>query len=470
MSLVCRRAALSILGAAVFSFGVSRNVSAATVVVTPPGITACKNLASYPTISLAVSSVPAGSTIYICPGTYAEQVTITKKLVLEGVAGNGVAGATAVGSNNPVIVSPSGGVVVNTADLYGYPTGQPTAAQILVETLPNDGVWPAPIVVSISNITVDGSNNGLNTCVNDLVGIYYQNASGTVNHVTTRYQELPPADFGCQDGLAIYVQSGYGTGTATVTVENSSVHDYDKNGITIDGSGTVGTVTGNYVVGIGATPLIGQNGIQLSDGAGGKISNNTVTDDVYVNALDCYPGGCYSATGILLYDSGGTGTSPVTISENTVSNTQGAIVAYTDGLATADYNEVTSNKVTTNAAIVVTGATYLLDGIDLCSDHNNAATNTVFYSSGSGVHLDSSCTEPGGGSSGSNSTATSNTINEACAGVLTGNSGGSASGNITYNVVETTATGDSCPVGNGGSSVKTAGKVRPQPKRHGSGV
>ena len=467
MSFVCRRAALSILGAAIFSFGASRNVSAAAVVVTPPGMTACKNLASYPTISLAVSSVPAGSTIYICPGTYAEQVTITKKLALEGVSGNGVIGTTAAGSNNPVIVSPSGGVAVNAADLYGYPNGQPTAAQILVQTLPIDGVWPAPIVVDISNITVDGSNNGLNGCATDLVGIYYQNASGTVNHVTTRYQELPPADFGCQDGLAIYVQSGYGTGTATVTVENSSVHDYDKNGITIDGSGTVATVTGNYVVGIGATPLIGQNGVQLSDGAGGKISINIVTDDVYVNPSDCLTsGGCYSATGILLYDSGGTSTSPVTISENTVSNTQGGIVVITDGNETADYNEVTSNKVTTNAAIAVTGATYLLDGIDLCSNNNTATSNTVFNSSGSGVHLDSSCTEPGGGSSGSSSTAKSNTINEACAGVLTGNSGGSASGNLTYNVVETTATGDSCPVGNGGSSVKPAGRVRPQPKRH----
>jgi hypothetical protein len=466
LSFVCRRTALCLLAAAVFSLAVSRNASASTVVVTPPNTTACKNVASYPTISQAVSGVPAGSTIYVCPGTYAEQVVINKHLTLEGVAGNGSTGVSASGSNNPVIVSPASGVAVNTNDLFGYPTGQPTAAQILVQTLPNEeGVFPAPIAVNISNITVDGSNNGLNSCVDDLVGIYYQNASGTVNHVTTRYQELSQSLFGCQDGLAIYVQSGYGTGTAAVTVENSSVHDYDKNGITADGSGTVATITGNYVVGIGATPLIGQNGIQLSFGAGGKISTNTVTDDVYANPSDCLTsGGCYSATGILLYDSGGTNSDHVTISANTVSNTQGAIVAFTDGEETADYNDVTSNKVTTNAAIVVTGATYLLDGIDLCSDHNAALTNTVFNSSGSGVHLDSSCTEPGGSPSGGSSTATSNTINEACAGVLTGSSG-SASGSLTYNVAETTAAGDSCPAGNVGSSVRAAGKVRPQPKR-----
>src|ERR1700734_3580452 len=113
----CRRAALCVLGAVVFSLALSPNVSASSVVVTPPSTTACKALPSYPTISLAVSSVPAGSLIYVCPGTYAEQVVITKKLSLEGVATNGSVGAAATGSNNPVIVSPSGGVLVNSNDL-----------------------------------------------------------------------------------------------------------------------------------------------------------------------------------------------------------------------------------------------------------------------------------------------------------------------------------------------------------------
>lgn len=117
---------------------------------------------------------------------------------------------------------------------------------------------------------------------------------------------------------------------------------------------------------------------------------------------------------------------------------------------------------TTNAAIVVTGATYLLDGIDLCSNHNTATSNTVLNSSGAGVHLDSECTEDSS-PTGANSTATRNTVNEACAGVLLGSSGGAASGTITYNVIETTASGDTCPVGNGGSSVKV-GKIKTQPK------
>jgi len=467
---VCRRVALSILSAAVFFCVVSRSASASSVVVTPPSTTPCRALPSYPTISQAVSGVPAGSTIYICPGTYAEQVVITKKLTLIGVAENGSTGSSATGSNNPVIVSPSGGVQVNSNDLYPYggDPNQPTAAQILVQTPSN--ALGTPILVNISNITVDGSNNGLGSCATDLVGIYYQNASGTVNHVTTRFQELQQADFGCQDGLAIYVQSGYGTiGTAVVTVENSSVHDYDKNGITADGSGTTATISGNYIVGIGATALIAQNGIQLSDGAGGKISGNTVTDDVYINSPGCGVGSCTSATGILLYDSGGTSGSHVAISGNTVSNTQGAIVSYTDGTATADYagtadyNDVTSNKITTSP----TAGIYFLDGIDLCSDHNTAATNTVFNSSGAGIHIDGQCTEPDSSTTGIDTTVTNNTVNEACAGVLTGpgtggSTGNTVSGTTTYNVVATTASGDACLVG---TPARAKGRLKPQPRR-----
>jgi hypothetical protein len=414
---------------------------AATAVVTPTGIAACKNLTTFNTISAAVTAVPAGSTIYICPGTYAEQVVITKKLTLIGVASNGLTASSALGGNNPVIVSPAGGVIVNSFDLVG---SFPTAAQILVENTAGP--------VDISNIAVDGSNNGLSGCGTDLVGIYYQNASGVVNHVVTRYQELDASDFGCQDGLAIYVQSGYsGGGTASVTVENSSVHDYDKNGITADGSGTVALIEGNYVVGVGATPLTAQNGLQLSDGASGKITGNTVTDDVYVNPQDCYPGNCYSATGILLYDSGGTSASHVTVGSNTVSNTQGAIVVITDGGLTADFNDVMLNKITTSSGIFVTGATYLLDGIDLCSNHNTATSNTVLNSSGSGIHIDGECTEPNGAITGTYTSVMTNTVNEACAGVLTGpglsGTNNTVMGNLTYNVVQVTQAGDVCPAG-----------------------
>jgi parallel beta-helix repeat protein len=447
--LVCRRAALSILGAAVFSCGLVQSAWAANVVVGN-----CKNLASYPTISQAVSSVPANSTIYICPGTYGEQVLINKSLTLTGVSSIGLAGENAAGADNPVIVSPANGVTAYVSDLA--PGADPVYYQIAVVS----PVPATPIRVNLSFIAVDGSNNQIAGCGMDLVGIYYQNANGTVNQVVARNQELAADLFGCQDGLAIFAESGYGSGgTSVVTIENSSVHDYDKNGITVDGSGTVATVTGNYVVGIGATPLTAQNGIQVSDGAGGSVKNNTVTDDVYVNPEG---GPYYGSSGILLYDSGGTSGSPITISGNTVSNTQLAIVIYGDSNGTADYNTVTSNKVTGTQAAGI----YLDDGIDLCSNNNTATLNTVFNSSGSGIHIDSTCTESTG-PSGNGTSVMKNIVNEACAGVLLGSgTGSSQSMNTFYNVVQTTQTGDSCPVGPPGAASRGKARLKPLPWRH----
>jgi Right handed beta helix region len=411
----------------------------------------CTNLAFYSSIQTAVNSVPAGSTIRICPGIYAEQVLITKKLTLTGVSADGFMGVTASGANNPTIVSPAAGVAVNASDLFD---NSDIAAQIAVVT-PTGAAQP--ILVNISNITVDGSNSLVAGCAPDLVGVYYQNASGTINHVATRFQELGASLFGCQIGLGIYVQSGYTSGgTSVTTIENSSVHDYQKNGITVDGSGANSTVMGNYVVGAGATPLIAQNGIQVSDGANGKVTNNTVTDDVYISP----DGGPYfSATGILLYDSGGTAASKLVVSGNTVSNSQGGIVAFGDSFGTADYNTISLNKITTSPA----AGPFLLDGIDLCSNNNTAQSNVVFNSSGSGIHIDSQCTEATG-ATGNNTTVTANTIDEACAGVLTGNgSGSSQSGNNTFSVLQTVQAGDSCPVSPG---AKTKGKARPLPMRH----
>jgi len=455
----------------VLAFFAVQSAQAETLLVTPTGSTPCKSgLFSVPRIQEAVNSVAAGSTIYICPGNYPEQVVITKGITLVGVSGNGATGAAADGANNPTIVPPSAGLVVSAKDLYGNPNGQPTAAQVLVQTPSNR--LSTPIVVNISNLIVDGTGgaSSFQDCTTDFVGIYYQNASGTLNHVTARFQELSQSLFGCQNGLAIYAQSGYGTGgAAKVAIDHSSVHDYDKNGITADGSGTNATITANYVVGIGPTTLIAQNGIQLSDSAIGTISGNTVTDDVYINPADCSTPSnppCWSATGILLYDSGGSSAKVVTVTANTVSNAQGGVIIVGDSSGTADYNKVTSNKITTSPSAGI----YLLDGIDLCSNNNTAKSNTVFNSSGSGIHIDSEC-EESGGTSGNNNTVANNTINEACAGVLEGTgAGNSISGNLTYNVLQVTYAGDSCPSGSGGVAAEKERfgrreSLRPSPHR-----
>lgn len=448
---VCRhRTVVAVLSLAV-SVCFFAQISSASVVAVSGGAN-CTNLPFYPTITQAINSVPANSTIKICPGTYHEQLLITKNLTLTGVSdgtGTGTTGVNAVGADNPVIASPVGGVVQNTTEV----DGSPTAAQIAIVT-PNGAV--SPIMVHLNYLTVDGANNQINTCGLDLVGIYAKNATIFVVQSVARNQLPPPGFEGCQSGLGIFSENGASYGV-TSTIQNNSVHGYAKNGITVKGALNSAVIMGNYVVGMGATPLVAQNGIELGGGANGRIQTNTVTDDVYVNPADCLPNSCYGSSGILIYDSGAVFGNHLIVTGNTVSNTQFAVVAFPfEG--TADYNDVSMNKITTT----LNAGPYLDDAIDLCSNHNTATSNTVFNSAGAGVHIDSLCTE-GGNPTGNDTTVTRNTINEACAGVLTGTGASPApSLNIFYNVGQTTFAGDSCPAP---AAARARPRLRPSPKR-----
>jgi parallel beta-helix repeat protein len=383
----------------------------------------------YTTIQAAVNA-PGVTTVEVCPGTYPEQVTITGNLTLKGIASGT--------SDAAVVAVPTGGLVTNgVTDVFG----NPTAAQIFVQNA----------TVTISHITVDGANDGLTDCSVDAIGIYYQNASGTITDNAVRNVLLPPALQGCQDGLAINVDSTTGS---SVTVSNNSVRNYDKNGITASGPGDGSpgpnvTVTGNTVIGLGATTVIAQNGIQVGYGATGKVTLNNVIDDIYINPPGC-ASTCTGSSGILIYGSTG-----ITISDNTVESTQLGIVPVTASTSlTANGTIVKSNRI---------GGTQIYDAIDLCSDGNTAESNVIYGSAQSGIHVDDECSP----STGSGTTVTGNTINEACAGVLLGTGSGNMTTPNTYlNVTNTTLVGDTCPPASAPSTQRQS--LRPsayRPKR-----
>jgi hypothetical protein len=209
------------------------------------------------------------------------------------------------------------------------------------------------------------------------------------------------------------------------------VRNYDKNGITASGpdNGTAGpnvTVTGNTIIGLGATTVTAQNGIQIGYGATGTVTSNNVVDDIYINPPSCSP--CYGASGILIY-----GSNFVTVSTNTVESTQFGIVPVTESAGkTANGTVVKSNHV---------GGTQNYDAIDLCSDGNIAQLNVIYGSAQSGIHTDDTCPP----STGSGNTVTGNTINEACAGILLGTgTNTNISPNTFMNDTNTTLAGDTC--------------------------
>jgi hypothetical protein len=174
------------------------------------------SLKSYSTISAAVAAAPAGSTVLVCPGTYAEQVTIAQPLDLRGVSD---------GNSDQAIIIGFGSMSANVTTLGGAQL----AAQVLVTAGP----------VNISNIIVDGSGNTLGGFPN-LAGIYYgSGASGTISQVTARNQ------INNGFGSGIWAENSDST-SEPVTIRYCSVHDFDNTGILANENVTA-TINYNYV-------------------------------------------------------------------------------------------------------------------------------------------------------------------------------------------------------------------------------
>src|ERR1700683_578789 len=218
--------------------------------------------AQFTSIQQAINSAPAGSVIRVCPGTYVEQLTINKTLRIEG--------------ENGAILIPSN-MMGNGTDPA---SGEAIAAAILVENADN---------VEIEGLIIDGSNNGISGCGPDLRGVEYQNASGSVEHNAVRHFRLAASDAGCQSGEAIEIDNPSGA-NLNVRVGSNSVWDYQKNGITVNDTGTTAEVVRNVVTGIGPTSGAAQNGVQMGFDATGSIRLNNISGNVWspcVSTTNC---------------------------------------------------------------------------------------------------------------------------------------------------------------------------------------
>jgi len=313
--------------------------------------------ATFTSIQDAINAASPGNLIRVCPGTYPEQLSIDKSLSIEGDDG--------------AIVLPSN-MVANTTGS----SGAPIAAAIFVKEAAD---------VEIEGLIVDTANSGITGCSPDLIGILYQNSSGRIEHNAVRNTKLSVSLNGCQSGDAIVVQS-LGGETSKVSVDDNSVHDYQKNGITGNELGTEVTISNNAVTGLGPTTGAAQNGIQIGFGAKGDVRRNTVTDNVWspcVSLENC----AFNATGILIFQS-----DDVRVEHNSVATNQLGI--YAGG----QRDEIESNNISNSLVLV---------GIDLASDNNLASRNGVTNSGQAAILIE-----------GNDNKVQSNDITEAPIGVL----------------------------------------------------
>lgn len=349
----------------------------------------------YTTIQAAVNAASSGSKIEVCPGTYPEQVVITVPLTLTGVPGGT--------ADNPTVVAPSSGAVANTT-VTPRGTTYPTAAQLLIQNTTG---------VAIENLSVDGSNSGLTDCNTGIVGIYYQNASGTVKSATVQNQV---GYSGCYLGYGVYVETD--SGSSAVTIENNSVQF--TSGLTIGAvaAGTTVTIKDNYVVG-SAVSL--DNAIYVAGGATGTVSGNTVIN--FASAPDSLGDVTDGICGIAVSRKSGN----VTVSGNSIGNTEIGICLY----ANSNTNTITGNHIF---------STPYNDGVYICSNGNKVQDNVISSSTDSGVRLDNSSANSCTGF-GNNNMITKNTINGACVGVIepSGTTGNIITPNVYSNIGATTS-------------------------------
>ena len=313
--------------------------------------------ATFTSIQAAVDAANPGNLIRVCPGTYREQVFINKPLSIEG--------------DNGAIVLPVN-MVANTTGS----SGAPIAAAILVKNTAN---------VEIEGLIVDTANSGMTECSPHLIGILYQNSSGIIDHNAVRNTKLAVSLNGCQSGDGIVVQS-LGGEASKVRIDDNSVHDYQKNGITGNELGADVSITNNVVTGLGPTTGAAQNGIQIGFGGKGSVLHNTVTDNVWspcVSFQNC----AFNATGILIFQSDG-----VRVENNSVATNQ--VGVYAGG----QHATVASNNISNSV---------VLDGIDLAGDNNLASHNDVTNSGQAAILIE-----------GNDNKVQSNDLTEAPVGIL----------------------------------------------------
>jgi hypothetical protein len=181
---------------------------------------------------------------------------------------------------------------------------------------------------------------------------------------------------GCQNGIGIQAGRNLFTETGTLNATGITVTEHQKGAIVIDNTGSGGSVTGSTITGVGNTPAIAENGVQVSRGATATITGNTISahkcDHVSCGAD---PVADTQSAGVLLFEAGNTligdndilnndmgvytfaPGAAVTISNNNIANSRFEGVFLDEGTATVSDNDIGAVSNIGVVAVSFTGST-----------------------------------------------------------------------------------------------------------------
>lgn len=220
---------------------------------------------AFSSIQPAVDFANPNTTIKVCPGTYAEQVVVTKDQIR----------LQSTRLHEAVIKAPA--VMAEPGDIVTITDGARN--------------------VQLSKFTVAGPLPDAMFCSTEIrTGIKVEGgASATIsdNHVTEIRSESESLR-GCQNGIAIAVGREFTGQIGKAKLVRNTIDLYQKGGVFVDGPGSSANIRTNTITGNGPDPVIAQNGIQISRDAIGKVVNNEVFDNAYT-------GPDFGGTGILLF-------------------------------------------------------------------------------------------------------------------------------------------------------------------------
>lgn len=217
----------------------------------------------------AINAAPARSTIQVCAGTYAEQLQITQSV-------------TIIGRGNVFVTLPQS-IANSTTPCDTAPgTGSFQPDQDGIAICGN-------AAVTLSNIVVSAAWPA-STCNDSLYGILVGGGAtlAFTNSAVTAAGAVPLN--GCQGGVGIQVGMAWTTPVEVghLTLADSSVSGYQKNGITIDGWRSTASIDHATVAGAGPTSAIAQNGIQVSNSGKASIADSRIIgNECSDNAAPC---------------------------------------------------------------------------------------------------------------------------------------------------------------------------------------
>jgi parallel beta-helix repeat protein len=220
----------------------------------------------FTTIQAAVDAATAGDQVHVAPGTYQEQVTISKSIDLEGT------------DHQTIILAPN---------TFGAPSASNPDAIVRIT-----GTGTR---VELEHFTIAGAAGGT---PNLFYGVRVDGSARCEVENDTIINIIDSSDPSIGVGIGVGNTSvspdGTGAQVGIADIKNCTINNYQRAGVVITNDGSAATVENSTIAGGTASTADSVTGVEVSDGAVAEIENNAIAGN----------GNGGNGAGVLLFNPG----------------------------------------------------------------------------------------------------------------------------------------------------------------------